>query len=337
MMSLEERIEALVSLGDTLDLNAPSWVSAIHRSEIENPWFSQDMVSLMLSNVISDFFTKEVLEEFSKKYDIKDQQKRIGLILAGNIPMVGLHDLLCVYLSGNIAIYKPSDKDAILLETLLEELHSIEPKTKTYFQKVNKLQDLDAAIATGSNNSALHFAYYFKNIPHIIRKNRNAVAVITGVENKEDYEGLADDIFSYYGLGCRNVSKIYCVGAFPKDAFYEAQEKYSPIINHSKYKNNYDYNYAIYLLNKMDFLTNNVLISLRSEAIQSRIGSIHYEEFDSLESIRNAINEKEEEIQVVVSKEGGFFRNCTFGQSQKPSIFDYADGVDTMAFLTERL
>ncbi len=333
-MTLEERIEALVKLGDTIKLDQENWQGLMTVAELHNPWFTKENVQQMLEGIKSQFLNKASLEHFCSAYDINDQGKKIGLILAGNIPAVGFHDLLCCFLSGNRSIYKLSDKDSDIIPYLLKGLCDIAPGAEAFFTSVEKLSDFDAAIATGSNNSARYFEYYFSKVPHVIRKNRSTVAVLTGDETSDDFEGLADDINAYFGLGCRSVSKLCVLGKFDKHAFFEGQKKYLSNIHHSKYKNNYEYNYAIFLMNKMEFFTNDVLIAKPSDQLQSRIASIHYQEFEHMEDIKAYLQSQEDQLQVVVSKKQIFDRVCDFGMSQKPAINDFADGVDTMTFLT---
>ncbi len=332
-MTLDQRIDALVSLGEKIQLDQENWQGLMTIAELHNPWFTKENVENMLSGIKTCFLQKDILTQFCKDYPLKEQKKRIGLILAGNIPAVGFHDLLCCFLSGNVSVYKLSDKDADIIPYLLKLLCDFDPAAKPYFEAVEKLTDFDAAIATGSNNSARYFDYYFSKVPHVIRKNRSTIAVLTGEETEEDYISLADDINAYFGLGCRSVSKLCVVGTFDKHAFFEGQQKYLSNLHHSKYKNNYEYNYAIFLMNKLDFLTNDVLIAKKSDELQSRIASIHYQEFESLDLIKKYLEETANELQVVVAKEAVFERVCGFGQSQKPAIDDFADGVDTMEFL----
>src|SRR5690606_32965371 len=211
-------------------------------------------------------------------YPVLDEKpaKNIGLVLAGNIPMVGLHDVIATFLSGQKALIKYSEKDNVLIPALLELLHKIEPATKDYFEVVDRLKNYNAVIATGSNNTAAHFSYYFKNVPHIIRQNRNSVAIIHGNEHKPDFDRLAEDIFLYFGLGCRNVSKIYVPEGFQFNELMESFDSWKNLVNHNKYKNNLDYNHALYLLNNLPFLQHECIFLRESEHISSRVGSLHY-------------------------------------------------------------
>ncbi len=334
MLNLQRRISALVHLGNKIDIDADDWKAVMLKSKAENQWFTIDNQRLMIESIQKCYLSESELKRYVDVYTMGKQRLTIGLILAGNIPMVGFHDILSTFLSGHNAMIKTSDKDRYLIPFLIQKLIALEPETATYFTFVDKLENFDAIIATGSNNTARHFESYFKKYPKLIRKNRTAVAVLTGKESEEEMVQLGHDIFSYFGLGCRNVSKIYCLGTFDKNRFYKHIEGFKPLINHNKYKNNYDYNYAIYLLNKIEFFTDNVLIAKPDSSIHSRIASIHYEEMESIEEIQQSIEKVADEIQTVVSLKPLFDRHSRFGMAQKPSIDTFADGVDTMKFLT---
>ena len=247
---------------------------------------------------------------------------------AGNIPFVGFHDFLCMLISGNNYIGKNASDDTLLLPWIAEELIKIEPKFKERISFVEKLKDMDAVIATGSNNTARYFEYYFSKYPHIIRKNRNAVAVLTGDEPKEELNLLGEDIFRYFGLGCRNVSKLYVPRGYNFNGFFEAMFSYSQVMQHNKYMNNYDYNRAVFLMRQIPFLENNFLIIREDASIPSPISVVHYEFYDEAEKLKENLAEHKEQIQCIVGRD-----YIPFGQGQSPALWDYADGVDTMAFL----
>ncbi len=303
------------------------FLKILNLAEIQNPWFTQSNLKFCLEQW-GKVLIKENLKQWVEKYSFSSQPQKIGIIMAGNIPLVGFHDLIAVLLSGHNAIVKTSSKDDVLMSFVINYLQEFEALKNT-IQKVEKLQNHDAVIATGSNNTARYFEYYFKEIPHIIRKNRTSVAVLNGNESEEDLKNLSEDIFRYFGLGCRNVTKLYLPKGFNTDLLFESFYEWKEIINHAKYANNYDYNRAIYLMGNEEFLDNNFMILRESNELHSPIGVIHYEFYENSEILKNELIANTDKIQCVV---GNDFE-IKFGETQKPSLTDYADGVDTMKFL----
>ena len=343
-------IEAFVKLGkflskfcDLIDTNTISdhlndkWI-ALFKTEIErakhyNGWFTEE-------NCIHAFkewsiaLTKENLDAWLEQYDLNANcEKVVALIMAGNIPLVGFHDLLCVLITGNKALVKLSSNDQKLIPLIIEYLKEIEPYfvDRVSFTK-EKLGHYDAVIATGSNNTARYFEYYFGKKPNIIRKNRNSVAVLKGDETTEDLTALGEDIFRYFGLGCRSVSKIYIPKSYNIDTFFKAIFPYNDIVNHNKYANNYDYNKAVYLMSEFKILDNGFLILKEEESFGSPIASLFYEYYEDTDALKTKLKKEEDKIQCIVAS--GFIENeVLFGKTQKPSLNDYADGVDTIEFL----
>ena len=302
--------------------------SAFH----SNAWFTSENIRKALSGIVF-MLEKEKLNAWIKMYpnanfDIHDANK-VGVVMAGNIPLVGFHDLLSVLISGNHAVIKLSSSDNQLWPSIFDFLFSIEPEYKNRITIVeDKLKGFDAVIATGSNNTARYFDYYFGKYPNIIRKNRNGVAVIRGKESNEELKGLAEDIFSFFGLGCRNVSKIYIPQDYDLDFIFKQLYDYNSIINHHKYANNFDYNRTVMMLNQDDILENGFVIFKNATEIASPLACVFYERYSNPDILQKELNSRSEEIQCMVSS-----NDIPFGQSQKPELWDYADGVDTMAFL----
>ena len=337
VMKLNDRIALMSQLGSRLLEGSDGLNNAIIKATQYNPWFTKESIDHGLHALANNYLNFDALQEWTSQYRVEDSAgKKIGLILAGNIPMVGFHDILSVFLSGNVAKIKLSSKDEVLLKFIIDELNLIEPGIAPYFEIVDKLNNIDALIATGSNSTGSYFEKYFGHVPHIIRKNRHAVAIVKNDTSTDALSELGKDIFTYFGLGCRNVSKLYLEEGFDLQKIFDAILPYSSVIDHHKYKNNYDYNNALYLLNQEEFLTNNFLIVKESTDISSRIASLHYEYFDSEESLMKNLEVNKDLIQCVVSDEPiGQFSNITFGAAQFPRLDDYADGVDTMEFLTQ--
>jgi len=336
-MNVKEKIDALSTLGDELK-QKPQWLEeAIQRAYLENAWFTPENSWNSIISIANEFLSKDKLIDWTNHYNIPEDvsQKTIGLILAGNLPLVGFHDVLCVLLSGHKAMIKMSSKDQILVERILGRLMEIEPAFENEITFVERLGGFDAVIATGSNNSSRYFESYFEKYPNIIRKNRTSVAVLTGDETDEDLIELGKDIFSYYGLGCRNVSKIYAPVGFEVTRLMEVlHNHYKEIVNHNKYMNNYDYNYALFMLNKEKFLMNGGLLLRESSDFTSRIASVNIEYYSKIEQVEKDLLDNKGQLQCVVSKKDlGDIQTFELGKAQEPELMDYADGVDTMAFL----
>ena len=331
-MKPAERISAFIKLGETIDnLSFEEKDELIWRAENNNNWFTKASVESALQG-ISYMLSKEKLDAWLSIYELKEVQnpKTVGLMLAGNIPAVGFHDLMCVILSGHQAVIKLSSSDEILMTWLLKKLLEIEPRFESQVLIEEMLKGMDAYIATGSDNSSRYFNYYFGKYPHVIRQNRTSVAVLKGNETTEDYVSLGKDIFRYYGLGCRNVSKMYLKSKDQLQDLLGALEVYASVGSHHKYHNNYDYNKSIYLVNLEDHLDNGFLLLKESEELVSPISVLFYELYSSEDELAKKLDGLKEKIQCVVGKAEGL---VPFGDAQNPEPWDYADEVDTMAFL----
>ena len=301
-----------------------------------NAWFTPANVKKAVTSIGHMLNTVD-LETWLSKYNPKSSGKKVGLILAGNIPLVGFHDVLCVLASGNHALIKASSQDNHLIKYVLEKLVEIDNNFAGSFSFIERLENFDAVIATGSNNTSRYFDYYFGKVPNIIRKNRNSIAVLTGNETAEQLHKLGHDIFDYYGLGCRNVSKLLVPDDYNFNFFFESIEDYNPIIHHHKYNNNYDYNKSIYLVNSDKHFDNGFLLLKQDERLTSPLAVLFYSNYADIKDAERIINTESEKIQCVVSAAPLEVNNqvVTFGQSQQPKLWDYADGIDTMEFLSK--
>ncbi|MEO6313703.1 MAG: acyl-CoA reductase [Chitinophagaceae bacterium] len=332
-MKLQERINLLVKLGSYLQSDDPEWTLAKDNAERQNGWFTQPFINLAINNIAENFLEAGKLHAFIATYSIPPRQatpKKVGLVMAGNIPLVGFHDWLCIFLTGHYAFIKPSVKDTVLIKHIIDKLIEWEPAIiyQTVFAEM--LKGCDAYIATGSNNSARYFEYYFSKYPHIIRRNRTSAAIITGEESTAELELLADDVNQYYGLGCRNVTKIYVPAGYDFVPLLNVFKKYIDFADHNKYKNNYDYQLAIALLNNKYYMTNDAILLVENEAVFSAISQLHYSFYEGNPKEIVTSLQNNPDIQCVVGK--GL---TPFGQAQQPALTDFADGVDTMRFLLE--
>ena len=302
---------------------------AVHR----NSWFTiENMVFAFKS--WSESLTKNNLEHWTKSYSFKENMpKTVALIMAGNIPLVGFHDLLSVLISGHKALVKLSSNDQKLLPILCQYLQKIESDFEGYtIFTEQKLENFDAVIATGTNNSARYFDYYFGKYPHIIRKNRNSVAIITGKETNKELELLGEDIFRYFGLGCRSVSKIFIPRNYDLDKIFKAFYPYNSLLDYKKYSNNYDYNKAVYLMSLFKIHDTGFLILKEDSSYASPIASLFYEYYDSFASLSEKLELEQDQIQCIIGSVS-ILNAIPFGNSQKPNLWDYADDVDTIYFL----
>ncbi|KGE12915.1 acyl-CoA reductase [Sphingobacterium deserti] len=333
-MTKKQRIGAFAALGNFLQSETQRLEEVLHAAAIKNPWYtlpnSRKQITALASNLKEDALT-----EWLASYPDLNSDKSVGLILAGNIPLVGFQDILAVLISGFSAKIKLSSDDAGLTPFIIDELLRIEPRFASKIEVIDRLTDYDLIIATGSDNSSRYFEHYFGKKPHIIRKNRNAVAILTGTESKEELQRLGYDIFDYFGLGCRSVSKIFIPEGFQLSQFFEAIEPFEHVRDHFKYGNNYDYNKSIYLINGDKHFDNGFLLVKEDSRIASPLAVLFYETYRNLHDVEQALQEQADKIQCIVSN-GTIESNIptfSLGGSQCPALTDYADGVDVLEFL----
>ncbi|MGB0403468.1 MAG: acyl-CoA reductase [Salibacteraceae bacterium] len=340
-MTLSDRINAFSYLGnrvenflsnrnsDSLDKDLLSLNEIVKSSSFSNGWFVENEVLRALKGTTS-FLKKDKLESWTSnsagEFD-ETSDAKVGIIMAGNIPLVGFHDLLSVLMSGCRAQVKLSSDDKHLIPALMQLLDEPYPELVEKVQFVERLEGFDAIIATGSNNSSRYFESYFSKVPHIIRKNRTSVAILSGQETQEELTKLGKDVFYYFGLGCRNVTKIYIPENFVLDRFFEAMLPFDYVMSHNKYMNNYSYNQTLLLMKSEAILDNNFLILKEDEGFHSPIGVLFYERYSDKSDLMNSLNENKDQIQCVVGNE------VQYGKAQYPNLNDYADGIDTLSFL----
>jgi hypothetical protein len=349
-MYLQQRINAFVKLGDFLSqfsneviqkkdnvkqngIFFDGFKNQLKLAEVHNGWFTTENIRFSIQGWVESL-TLNNLETWLKPYTFNvTNPKLVAIIMAGNIPLVGFHDFLCVLISGHRVLVKQSSNDKQLLPFLAKYLEFVEPefKGKISFTEY-KIENFEAVIATGSNNTARYFEYYFKGKPSIIRNNRNSIAVLNGQETEDDLKNLSEDIFRYYGLGCRNVSKIFVPKNYNFDAFFNGMYHWHPIINKAKYANNYDYNKAVYLMSEFDMLENGFFIIKEDKSYASPIATVFYEYYDNENTLKERLDIDNSQIQCIVSN--GFTQNeIAFGATQKPQLWDYADSIDSIEFL----
>ena len=334
-MTQKQRIEAFDRLGNYLRSLPPQLAQIVESAHHHNPWFTPQYIRCALA-AIEPNLSRDKLGNWLAPYSFGGEiNKTVGLVLAGNIPLVGFHDILCVLCAGYNLQVKTATVDPILTTHLLAKLEEIEPAFAPKIEVTDRLTGFDLVVATGSDNSSRYFSYYFGNKPHIIRKNRNSVAVLTGTESVADLRLLGDDIFDYFGLGCRSVSKLFVPEGYDPAAFFEGIASFAPVANHHKYANNYDYNKSIYLINGDPHFDNGFLLLKPDGRNASPLGVLYLETYASSEMLINRLNTLAPELQCVVSEKPLPITTpvVRFGQSQQPALDDYADGINTLDFL----
>ena len=345
MSDFKERLIAFSELGTLFKENVdkkenkkfPEWDTVLEKTLIEshsyNSWFTIDNLKLSLKNW-SNSLQENIISDWLSKYNIEDKSsKKIAIIMAGNIPAVGFHDLLCSLLLNFDCIVKLSSEDKLLIPFIVKFLESRNEKLKNKVTfESDKLKDFDGVIATGNNNSHRYFDYYFSKYPNLLRKTRHSIAVLDGKESDKDLSDLSNDIFNYFGLGCRSVSKVFIPYGYDLDLLFNAFFRHKEVVNHNKYVNNFDYNKAVYLMSKEKFIENGFIILKEESKLGSPIGCLFYEFYNDKKEITKLINNNSNSIQCVVSNIS-FNTNIKFGQTQCPNIDDYADNNDTIKFL----
>lgn len=324
----QQRLNALVQLGEWILNEKKDLEPAIQKAGLENPWFTENFSILALDHIAHRFLSKNLLEKWMSDYSFTKNfsQKNVGIVMAGNIPAVGFFDWLCVFLSGHKAHVKLSSKDSVLIKALIEKTGSWYEEEHTVFRE--RISGCDAYIATGSNNSSRYFEYYFGKYPSVIRKNRSSVALLTGKETSEQLKLLGDDMLTYFGMGCRNVTRLYVPTNYNFEPLIRALEKYNYLAQHNRYKNNYDYQLAILILNKQYFMSTEAILLTEKDSVFAPIAQAHYTYYDDFDSLKVELQQNEN-IQCICGD--GFI---PFGKTQQPTLYDYADGVDIMAWLT---
>lgn len=330
MQDLKKRKSALIKLGAYLNQPDLALEGAIHKAFLYNAWFEPSHTKQAIQSICQNYLSAEKIEQWLANYKITEPStpKKIGIIAAGNLPLVCFHDILCVLITGNIAVIKLSDKDKYLMPFILEKLVEIEPDFKDYFEIVERIVKPDAIIATGSDNSSRYFEFYFGKYPNIIRKNRHSIAILDGSENDMELNELGNDVFNYFGMGCRNVSQLHIPEDFDILKLKTAWSNFEPIMNHNKYRNNLDYQRTIYLMSIIPMVDIDFVNIVDNDRMGSPISCLHIRKYKLTAEIDDFITINKNEIQCIVGK-----NNIPFGKSQSPELWDYADNEDTIAFL----
>ena len=326
-MDLQNRIDILADLGDYMLGDERGWLAAKDRAFRVNAWFTPEFTDLAIRNIVHAYLQPAKLLPWTAGYIFKEQPpKNVGLVMAGNIPLVGFHDFLCVFISGHAQTIRPSSKDKILIEHIVHWLHDHYPETRTLIRFAEMLKGCDAYIATGSNNSSRYFEYYFGKYPNCIRRNRSSVAILTGAETAGDLALLASDVYLYFGLGCRNVTKILVPKDYDFLPLLDAFRVFDRLADHNKYKNNYDYQLTLLILNKQYYMSNDSILLRENASVFSPISVLHYGFYDNAGTL--PVPEPADDIQCIVGAGG-----LPFGSTQQPRLADFADGIDTLRFL----
>jgi len=322
----------MVQLGQYMLSDSDEWQAAKQQAYLKNPWFIPEFIATATQNIATHLLSPTALTTWVQQYNIVDipqAPKQVGIVMAGNLPLVGFHDFLCVYMSGHTAVIKLSSKDDVLLKHLVKKLYEWEVTVQNQVSFAEQLKGCDAYIATGSNNSSRYFDYYFGKYPNIIRRNRTSIAVLNGTETEAELNGLANDIMLYFGQGCRNVTQLYLPQGYAFETLLQHTTTWQHLIDHHKYKNNYDYQLALLLMNNKQYMTNGLYLLHESNQLFAAISVVNYAYYSDEDALRQMLTHHGDNVQCIVGK--GYL---TFGTTQQPSLTDYADGVDTMAWLT---
>lgn len=329
-MKLEERIELMVKLGEWLKkTNTEEWKSIRKNAFEQNNWFIEQFVNHRLLQISNLMLDEKKLNQWIRHYHLDNniESKLVGIVMAGNIPLVGFHDLLCAFMAGHRVWLRPSSKDTVLLKAVVDKLAAWNPEAGHYIELKEMLKGCDAYLATGSNNTSRYFEYYFGKYPALIRRNKTSVAFLQGDETAEELRALADDVCLYFGLGCRNVTQVFVPGEYDFKPLLKSFEKYAFFSDHHRYKNNYDYNLALLIMNKEPYMSNEMMVLVNKDQLFSPVGELFYSPVKDGESVKTSIADNEN-IQCISGR--GYL---PFGSAQQTGLFDYADGVDTMEFL----
>ena len=326
-MDTQLRIDLLERLGNYMREGSEAWQAAKRMAVIQNAWFTPESVGLAEEHITQEYLNKEKLQSWIAQYPLPGAPKKVGIVMAGNIPLVGFHDFLCGFLSGHQLLLKLSSKDTVLMAHLIKKLSEWAPEVLEQVHIAEMLKNCDAYIATGSNNTARYFEQYFRKYPSVIRRNRTSVAILDGNEGQDELMNLGKDIFSYFGLGCRNVTQVCIPEGYDLHNFLRTMEAWSGLNDHNKYRNNYDYHLALYMLNRVPYFDNGSLLMVENDLPFSAVSVLHYRYYSDAESLATELRASTD-IQAIIGHYG-----LPFGTAQRPSLSDYADGVDTMAFL----
>lgn len=331
-MQLQERIELLVKLGTYMQSDNEEWAQIKHKASVENAWFAPEFIHIAVENIVNNFLQKDKLTSWAAIYQLPAENaspKTVGIVMAGNIPLVGFHDFLCVFITGHYMVIKPSSKDDVLLKHLVKKLYEWEIVVQNYISFSEILKNCDAYIATGSNNSGRYFEYYFNKYPNIIRKNRTSVAILDGTETTAELTRLAADIQQYFGLGCRNITQLYVPEGYDFIPLLDVLKEYEWLVENHKYKHNLDYHLALLIMNSKYYMSNGSIVLAENVSPFSPVSQVHYAFYTDVKAVETAL-QNNEEIQCVVGH-----GHTGFGAAQSPLLTDYADGVDTISFLKE--
>ena len=325
---MSEIIDTFLHLGKRLNQIGENH-EIVNNAYLANPWFLPKNILLAIKGIRS-FLEPNALIPWMDPYDATSTPRRIGIVMAGNLPLVGFHDLLCVLLSGHKAIVKLSHQDSVLMGYIINEIKAINPLLDDFIVIKERLTDIDAVLATGSDNTSRYFEYYFRDIPKIIRKNRTSVAILTGDETPDEHYGLGHDLFDYFGMGCRNVSKVFIPKNYDIRTVFPSIQSFAPMVEHHKYRNNYEYNKVIYLLQQIEHYDTGFNLWKMDSGLVSPLSVIFYGEYDDISSLSQYLTVNASKIQCIIGH-----GNISFGKAQHPKVDDYADGINTMDFLVK--
>ena len=337
LMSLQQRIELLAKLGSRLDESDEKLNAIIHKSYLHNKWFTIENTQLAIQAIRQEFLDKDKLQTWAAQYNIPDNQvpKKVGIVLSGNIPLEGFRDILNVFIAGHQSIIKLSEKDEHLIPYFISILIEIAPESANYFPIAERIKGIDKVIITNIDSSTRYYETYFGKYPHIIRKQRASIAILTEKETEEDWKKLGIDVFRFFGLGSRNVAKLYLPKDYDLSPLLEFWKRFEHLTHHDKFKNNFDYNYSLIIMNGLPHISNGIILMQEDEEIHARTAMLYYEYYDDLPTLTQKLQAHQDEIQSIISNQTiANLNTLPFGQTHYPTLNDYLNDIDTMKFLT---
>lgn len=336
-MSLQQRIEVLAKLGNRLGESDEKLDAIIQKAYLHNKWFTIENIQLAIQAIRQEFLDKNKLQTWAAQYDISENQvqKKVGIVLSGNIPLEGFRDILNVFVAGHQSLIKLSEKDEHLIPYFISILAEIQAESAAYFPIAERIKSIDNVIITNINDSTRYYETYFGKYPNIICKQRTSVAILTGNETEEDWKKLGIDVFRFFGLGSRNVAKLYLPKDYDLAPLLEFWKRFEHLIHHDKFKNNFDYNYSLILMNGLAHISNGIILMQEEEAIHARTAMLYYEYYDHIDEVTEKLQGHQDQIQNIIANQAlGNLKIIPFGQTHHPTLNDYPNHIDTMKFLT---
>lgn len=328
-MELAQRLDMLVQLQAYMLGNDAQWQAAKENAYEKNGWFIPQFIELSIKNIATHLLSRAGLQQWASKYNIPNQRSplTVGIVMPGNLPLAGFYDFLCTFVAGHRQRIKLSTNDDVLLKHLVAQMGSWNAAVHELVMFDDMLKGCDAYITTGKQNIE-SLKKYLSKYPHIIHRTGSAVAILYGHETRQQLELLADDVFQYFGQGCLNITKLYVPREYDFIPLLKVFDKYGFLIDHNKYKNNYDYQLALLILNKGFYMTNGSILLTESASISSPVARLHFEYYTDEKDVIDSLADPGL-AQVIAGT-----NQAPFGRAQQSVVCDQG-GAATLQFLLE--